>query len=320
MDKVNVFIEIEKNSNIRYVFDKNSNELVIQRIIDKPYTYPYPYGFITNSETDYNKYASCILLIDDNDNIKNNTHYDAYIIGALVMETEKGMNEKFICVLNTEKYKDIFDLTNDVKKRIYLFFQNYRQNNFKKWSNIIGFINKYLSVDLFSSYTNKYNKTNNIQYNYLTKNNLVEYNIENDMNETMEHINIDEEDNDEDDDEENNNKNNNKNNNENNDDDEDDDDDDDNDNKEISNEIITDKNINEQVLEENNNEQVLEKNNTEEVLEENNNEQVFEENNNEQVFEENNTEQIFEENNNEKVFEENNTEQVFEENNTKQVL
>ena len=48
--KVQVYIEIQKHSNIKYEFDKEKNTLVIDRILPYPYYYPYPYGFIPNIE------------------------------------------------------------------------------------------------------------------------------------------------------------------------------------------------------------------------------------------------------------------------------
>lgn len=147
--KVNVYIEIEQGSNIKYEFCKKKNALVVDRMIDDPYVYPYSYGFIPNTLAEDGDELDILILSDDN--IKNDTYYDVYIIGCLVMEDEKGMDEKILCVLEKDydKIKNIDDIEEDNKNKIYYFFENYKKKSIGKWSNVIGFINKDLSINLF---------------------------------------------------------------------------------------------------------------------------------------------------------------------------
>ncbi len=147
--KIKIYIEIEQNSNIKYEFNKKQNKLIIDRILEKPFIYPFPYGFIPNTLANDNDELDILLIT--NKNIKNDTYYDAYIVGCLVMEDEKGMDEKILCVLEEDydKINDITDLNKDVKDCIHYFFSNYKKKSIEKWSKVIGFINKELAIELY---------------------------------------------------------------------------------------------------------------------------------------------------------------------------
>ena len=150
--QINVYIEIEQFSNIKYEYDKNQQKLVVDRILDEPYIYPYAYGYIPYTLADDNDELD-ILIISENSEIiiKNDTYYDVYIIGCLVMEDEKGMDEKILCVFEEDynNIKDISDLSDEIKNIIFNFFSNYKNNSIEKWSKVVGFVNKELSIELY---------------------------------------------------------------------------------------------------------------------------------------------------------------------------
>ena len=142
--KIKVYIEIEQFSNIKYEYDKNQQKLVVDRILDESFTYPFAYGYIPNTLALDNDELD--VLIISNKPIKNDTYYDVYIIGCLVMEDEKGMDEKILCVLEED---EISDLDDKVKNDIYNFFANYKKNSENKWSRVIGFTTKDLAIELY---------------------------------------------------------------------------------------------------------------------------------------------------------------------------
>lgn len=148
-NKIKVYVEIEKLSNIKYEYDKDKKELVVDRILNEPFVYPFAYGFIPNTIADDQDELDALIITDKE--IKNDTYYDVYIIGTLVMEDEKGMDEKILTVFEEdyETIKDISDISNSIKDEIHYFFSNYKKNSAGKWSNVIGFINKELSVQLY---------------------------------------------------------------------------------------------------------------------------------------------------------------------------
>jgi inorganic pyrophosphatase len=150
-EKVHVYIEIEKGSNIKYEFDKEQNKLLIDRILPYPFFYPYAYGFIPNTLAMDGDDLD-ILVITDN-HLEKDNFYDAYIVGVLIMEDEKGMDEKIICVLEEDatKIQKLTDLDKQVLDKIQWFFSNYKKNTYGKWSKVLGFENKEIAIKLYEN-------------------------------------------------------------------------------------------------------------------------------------------------------------------------
>jgi inorganic pyrophosphatase len=148
-ERIQVYIEIEKNSNIKYEFDKKENKLLVDRILPDPFVYPYAYGFIPNTLAMDGDDLD-ILIITDN-YLENDKYYNVFIVGVLIMEDEKGMDEKIICVLEEDatKIQNITDLDKTVLEKIHLFFSNYKKNTHGKWSNVVGFENKEFATRLY---------------------------------------------------------------------------------------------------------------------------------------------------------------------------
>jgi inorganic pyrophosphatase len=148
---IKVYIEIEKNSNIKYEYDKNEKKLLIDRILDFPYFYPYAYGFIPNTLGNDNDELDILIITDKK--IEKDRYYNAYIIGLLEMSDEKGMDEKILCILE-EDYNEIYDidcLDEKQKNNIYWFFSNYKNNTKDKWSKVTNFQNKEFAINLYNS-------------------------------------------------------------------------------------------------------------------------------------------------------------------------
>ena len=146
---IKVYIEIEKYSNIKYEYDKNEEKLLVDRILEYPYFYPYAYGFIPHTLADDGDDLDALIITTMS--IPNDTHYKAYIIGALVMEDEKGMDEKILCVLSEDynSIRDISDLPDTVKEKLNTFFSTYKLNVPGKWSKTYGFMNKMDAIKLY---------------------------------------------------------------------------------------------------------------------------------------------------------------------------
>lgn len=149
--KVKVYIEIEKDSNIKYEFNKKLNKLEVDRILPCPFVYPYAYGFIPDTLA-LDGDDLDILIITDRI-LLNNSFYNAYIIGVLIMEDEKGMDEKVLCVLEEdyETINNINNLDDEIKNNIYYFFENYKKNTPGKWSKVMGYENKEYAIKLYNN-------------------------------------------------------------------------------------------------------------------------------------------------------------------------
>lgn len=146
MDALNIFIEIPKNSSVKYEVDKETGNLVVDRFMYTAMSYPFNYGYIPNTKakdgdavdvmviSTYPVQAGCIL--------------PSRIIGMLEMEDEAGSDNKVIAV-PTKKIdpfyahiNDIADLDDATKNLIKHFFEHYKSIEPGKWVKIKTFLGK----------------------------------------------------------------------------------------------------------------------------------------------------------------------------------
>lgn len=115
---VDVFIEIEQFSNQKYEINKTTGKLELDRVLPYPYFYPYAYGFIPDTMAMDGDDLDALIIT--NKPIKNNKTYKSYIAGGLIMEDEKGMDEKILCVLeeDIDQIKNISDFSNETLENI----------------------------------------------------------------------------------------------------------------------------------------------------------------------------------------------------------
>lgn len=149
IQSLEVYVEIEKHTNIKYEFCKKNNALVVDRILPYPYFYPYAYGFIPNTLAPDNDELD--ILIISNRHLPNDSFYRVKIIGALLMDDEKGQDDKILCVLeeDSEHIKDISDLSEDTLNGLFWFFSNYKSTTPGKWSKVGGFKNKEYALKIY---------------------------------------------------------------------------------------------------------------------------------------------------------------------------
>jgi inorganic pyrophosphatase len=148
--KVRVYIEIEQGSNLKYETCKETNTLMLDRILPHPYVYPYPYGYIVGTCAADGDDLDIVVLTEKP--IMKDTYLDVYIVGVLIMEDEKGMDEKILCVLEDDytKIQNITDLDESILDKIHWFFSNYKNNQQDKWSNVIRYDNREHAIDLYN--------------------------------------------------------------------------------------------------------------------------------------------------------------------------
>lgn len=144
-----VYVEIPQFSNIKYEYNKDTNRLEIDRVLNPPFVYPYAYGFIPHTLAKDGDELDILILTSKP--LQNDKYYQVHLIGALDMEDEKGTDEKILCVLpeDYEKIKDIDDVSDEIKNEISYFFSNYKNNVKDKWSTVGSFMNRRETMELF---------------------------------------------------------------------------------------------------------------------------------------------------------------------------
>jgi len=147
---VSVYIEIEKGSTTKYEYDADLKKLIVDRMMPPTHPYPFAYGFFPNTFAADGDELDALIIRTGND-IQNDKTYEVYIIGALVMEDEHGMDEKVLCVLadDYERMKTLNDIPDTIKNTIDTFFSTYKLNVPEKWSKTYGFMNHSLAQKLY---------------------------------------------------------------------------------------------------------------------------------------------------------------------------
>ena len=143
-NQVNVIIEVPMNSDpVKYEMDKDSGAIFVDRFLATPMYYPCNYGFIPGTLSDDGDPADVLVISDFP--IVPGAVIAAKPIGVLIMEDEKGMDEKILAVPakklnsqyeNIENYKE---LPESFLNKISHFFERYKDLEKGKWVKIKGF-------------------------------------------------------------------------------------------------------------------------------------------------------------------------------------
>jgi inorganic pyrophosphatase len=143
-DNINVIIEVPMNADpVKYEMDKDSGAILVDRFVATPMYYPCNYGFVPHTLSDDGD--PCDVLVVSDYQIVPGAVIAAKPVGVLIMEDEKGMDEKILAVpaakLNSV-YEDVNsykDLPEGLINRITHFFEHYKDLEKGKWVKIKGF-------------------------------------------------------------------------------------------------------------------------------------------------------------------------------------
>ena len=143
-NQVNVIIEVPMNADpVKYEMDKDSGAIFVDRFLATPMYYPCNYGFIPGTLSDDGDPADVLVISDFP--IVPGAVIAAKPVGVLIMEDEKGMDEKILAVPakklnsqyeNVENYKE---LPESLLNKISHFFERYKDLEKGKWVKIKGF-------------------------------------------------------------------------------------------------------------------------------------------------------------------------------------
>lgn len=160
------FIEVEKNTRTKYEYDEELNSLKLDRILHSAVFYPHNYGFIP--KTLCGDKDPLDVLVMTSEPLKPGTYCDVRPICHLIMEDEKGEDEKLLSVcLNDPYYNKITkkeQIDDHILKEISVFFETYKILEKKKWVKI-----KDWSTD--NETKNLINKTHAMYIEKINKNN-----------------------------------------------------------------------------------------------------------------------------------------------------
>jgi inorganic pyrophosphatase len=152
--EVDVFIEIAKNSHIKYEYDPNLKALVCDRILHTPLKYEFNYGFIPNTLSLDGDPLDVVVIMDDE--LVPGCYVKCKFLGVLDTQDEQGIDPKIImcpCTKVDPKYnsfQSINDLPTSTREKIHYFFLHYKDLENKKvkignWNDKDEAINIYLT-------------------------------------------------------------------------------------------------------------------------------------------------------------------------------
>jgi inorganic pyrophosphatase len=156
--EVDVFIEIAKNSHIKYEYDTNLNALVCDRILHTPFKYEFNYGFIPKTLSQDGDPLDVVVLMDDE--LVPGSYIKCKFLGLLETQDDHGIDPKIImcpCKKVDPKYigyNNITDIPESTREKIHYFFTHYKDLEHKlvkigDWLNKDDAIQTYLSSIIY---------------------------------------------------------------------------------------------------------------------------------------------------------------------------
>ncbi len=158
---VPVFIEVSQYSRMKYEWDINYNTLVLDRVLHSSVFYPHNYGFIPETLCDDGDHLD-VLVLSDGPMVPGSTVMVRPIC-YMIMEDEKGMDEKVLAVINNDpRYKNINnikDIPEHMLKEISHFFETYKALEKEKWVKVGSWLDVNETRELIKKTHIKYKET-----------------------------------------------------------------------------------------------------------------------------------------------------------------
>lgn len=156
--EVNVFIEIPKDSNIKYELDKESGVIMVDRFLYTSMNYPFNYGFIPNTLSEDGDPVDVLVLSEYS--VVPGSIIRSVVIGMLEMEDEAGIDTKILAVPDTKIDPFYGELTIEtlpdiLKNKIKHFFENYKTLEPGKWVKIKEWKDKAQAIEEVKKGLNK---------------------------------------------------------------------------------------------------------------------------------------------------------------------
>lgn len=138
-EQINVFIEIPKDSNIKYELDKESGVIMVDRFLYTAMSYPFNYGFVPNTLSEDGDPIDVLVLSEYP--VAPGTVIPSVVIGMLEMEDEEGIDTKVLAVPTKKVDPDYGEFTIEtlpeaMKNKMKHFFENYKTLEPGKWVKI----------------------------------------------------------------------------------------------------------------------------------------------------------------------------------------
>jgi len=141
---VTAFIENPTGATNKYEYDHETGLLKVDRVLHTAVYYPMDYGFIPRTlSEDGDALDICVLSFFP---LLAGSIAEVRIIGVLIMEDEKGIDEKVLAVVNTDPrsgaIQDLNDIAPHKREEIAHFFKRYKDLEPGKWAKVGAWLDK----------------------------------------------------------------------------------------------------------------------------------------------------------------------------------
>ena len=133
------FIEVAKGSRNKYEWDDKIGFLRLDRVLHSAVFYPHNYGFYPQTLCGDGDPLDVLVLGEE---LVPGAIVDVRAIGFMIMEDEKGLDEKVLAVPTHDprfsEYKTLRDVPEHLLREIAHFFGTYKALEKKKWAKVGG--------------------------------------------------------------------------------------------------------------------------------------------------------------------------------------
>jgi inorganic pyrophosphatase len=170
--KTSVFIEIAKNSHIKYEYDEERKALVCDRILHTPVKYQFNYGFIPDTLSEDGDPLDAVVIMEDE--LVPGCYIECKILGCLETRDDDGDDPKLILCPTAKidpryiSINDVSDLDDLTLEKIHYFFSHYKDLE-KKSVEVGQFLGKMDSIAVYERSIQMKNINNSV---FRTKNDV----------------------------------------------------------------------------------------------------------------------------------------------------
>lgn len=138
---IDVNIEISKDSNIKYEFDRSKKKIVVDRILRDGFTYPANYGYLSEA-LDWDG-DELDVLVYSSEQFLPGTSLKAKIVGAMKMIDDGETDTKLIAVhaddYRLESLNSLNDIPAEWLEKVKTFFTTYKNWKRPNITSVSGF-------------------------------------------------------------------------------------------------------------------------------------------------------------------------------------
>lgn len=129
-DVINVVIEIQRGGRNKYEFDKESGQLVLDRVNATMLGYPTDYGYVPDTMCEDGDPIDALVVIDES--VPHGVVVPCRPVGVLYMIDEGEGDEKLICVAADDVTKDHVQTVDDLGVNFRQIVEHYYKH-YKDW-------------------------------------------------------------------------------------------------------------------------------------------------------------------------------------------